>query len=127
MVRPVDRVQRPAPSTRTIFMTHPTIAAHNRVYPNWLPAASVATRSPAPTPVAATTRPGPTNFHRGVRSASCVTWITESGRHQRDQTIGTTMVAHTTSGAITTIDMPPLHQTTEDSVTNLRNRNPGLR
>ncbi|CAM5660011.1 hypothetical protein SMICM304S_02957 [Streptomyces microflavus] len=66
-VRPVARCQRPAASASEILTTQPITAAHIRVYPNLEPAISVATRSPAPTPVAATTMPGPMYFQLDLR------------------------------------------------------------
>ena len=41
------------------FMTAPRTAAHRIVVPYFAPATEATTRSPAPRPVAAMTRPGP--------------------------------------------------------------------
>ena len=48
------------------------MTAHSSPYPNWLPATRVATMSAAPTPVAATTSPGPMTFHLAGPEASSI-------------------------------------------------------
>jgi hypothetical protein len=62
MVRPEARYHRPRPSERTNFRTEPMMIAQIKTVPKFVPADNEETMSPAPTPVAATTRPGPTNF-----------------------------------------------------------------
>src|SRR5690349_5345896 len=62
IVVPVARHQRAMPSVRKYFRTTPTAIAHTNVNAYSWPAASDDTRSPAPTPVAAMIRPGPTTF-----------------------------------------------------------------
>src|SRR4028118_1845121 len=64
MVVLVAMYQRPSPSVSANFRTAPRITAQIRIVPNCVPAASEVTMSPAPTPVAATTRPGPMSFSR---------------------------------------------------------------
>src|SRR4028118_519901 len=64
MVVLVAMYQRPSPSVSANFRTAPRITAQIRIVPNSMPAVSEETMSPAPTPVAATTRPGPMSFSR---------------------------------------------------------------
>ena len=51
---------RANPSFSVNFSNAPTGTAHNTATPTWLPVNAAVARSPAPTPVAATSRPGPT-------------------------------------------------------------------
>src|SRR5918998_2910142 len=60
IVSPVAMYQRPRDSVRTYFRTAPMSTAQIRTVPKLVPADSDETMSPAPTPVAATTSPGPT-------------------------------------------------------------------
>lgn len=64
MVVLVAMYQRPSPSVRANFKTAPRTIAQIKIVPYCVPAASEVTMSPAPTPVAATTNPGPTSFSR---------------------------------------------------------------
>src|ERR671914_244581 len=60
MVVPVAMYQRPIPSTSENLMSAPRAIAQMRAVPKRVPATREVTMSPAPTPVAAITRPGPT-------------------------------------------------------------------
>src|ERR687894_567493 len=60
----VAMYQRPSPSVSANFRAAPRMTAQIRMVPNSVPAVSDETMSPAPTPVAATTRPGPTSLSR---------------------------------------------------------------
>ena len=55
----VAMYQRPSPSVSANFKAAPRTIAQIRTVPNSVPAVSEETMSPAPTPVAATTSPGP--------------------------------------------------------------------
>ena len=55
----VAMYQRPSPSVSANFKAAPRMIAQIRTVPNSVPAVSEETMSPAPTPVAATTSPGP--------------------------------------------------------------------
>src|SRR5688572_5764815 len=61
-VVPVTSCQRPMPSLRQNFSKPPSTTAHINVVPYCAPATAAATMSPAPSPVAATTMPGPQFF-----------------------------------------------------------------
>ena len=60
----VAMYQRPSPSVSANFRAAPRMTAQIRMVPNSVPAVSEETMSPAPTPVAATTRPGPMSLSR---------------------------------------------------------------
>src|ERR687894_1703066 len=60
----VAMYQRPSPSVSANFRAAPRMTAQIRMVPNSVPAVSEETISPAPTPVAATTRPGPMSLSR---------------------------------------------------------------
>src|SRR4028119_335747 len=64
MVVLVAMYQRPSPSVSANFKTAPRITAQIRIVPNSVPAVSEETMSPAPTPAAATPRPGPMSLTR---------------------------------------------------------------
>src|SRR5690606_39437771 len=66
-----------------ILTMQPTMVAHSRAYPNRLPATRVATRSPAPTPVAATTIPGPSCLHVALRCSVATTGSSFTARTPR--------------------------------------------
>src|SRR5919107_2875084 len=56
--------QRPRPSVSANLRAAPRMIAQTSTVPYSVPAVSEETMSPAPTPVAATTRPGPINLRR---------------------------------------------------------------
>ena len=60
IVSPVAMYQRPNASVSTYLRTAPSTTAQMRTVPKLVPADNDETISPAPTPVAATTSPGPT-------------------------------------------------------------------
>src|SRR5918998_384253 len=64
IVSPDAMYQRPMPSVRKHLSRAPKTTAQSRAIPKLVPATSEVTMSPAPTPVTATTMPGPTTPSR---------------------------------------------------------------